>query len=99
MSMVLDYLEELKAGNRVWGACPECVENNYWWIPGNPALIEEGGDWDDDAGLRCGYKACNHELSLGPPTILCAVCGEPLRQSTSVNRTFLCQGCGRRVTA
>lgn len=99
MSTILDYLAALKHGERVWADCPECGEELPWWIPGNQKLIEEDPEYRDEWGLQCDSGNCGYEVSLGPPTILCAVCGEALHRSGDNATAFTCQGCGRRVTA
>jgi hypothetical protein len=96
VSTVLDRLGELKAGERVWADCPKCGTSLPWWIPGNPMLIEADSDYRDDLGLQCDRDDCGYTVSLGPPTILCSVCGGPLELREA---GYSCEPCGRTVGA
>lgn len=100
MTTVLDRLEELRAGRKVDARCPNCTSEQQWWLPENSeALGIQLGNYG--LGIKCYRMACGFVLNLnpGPPTILCAVCGEALHRSGDNDTAFLCQGCGRRVTA
>lgn len=90
MSTILDHVDELRAGHKVDAECPSCGLLQCWW--------------DDLQGRTCASDRsgqCGHILNLnaGPPTILCAVCGQPLLRSENNDKAFLCQGCGRTVWA
>ena len=94
MSTVLDYMVELRAGERVWADCPGCGELLTWWIPGNQELIEADPDYRDSAGLQCDGGDCGYEVSLGPPAILCSSCGQALHR---VAEGYHCLPCQRTV--
>lgn len=96
MSTILDRLDELRAGKRVQADCPSCGFQYMWWIPGDPGLMAEGGDWIDEAGLKCGYRGCAYEVTFytGPPDILCSSCGQALKRA---GNGFRCAPCRREV--
>ena len=97
MSTILDHLDNLKAGDRVWAECPECSNELPWWIPGNQVLVDADPDYHDDLGLQCDNNNCDFEIMFGPPAILCSQCGNPLKRIDAIvdEPCFYCHLCER----
>ena len=90
MSELLARIPELQAGKVILEDCPWCTANQKWWMPGDPDPkgVEPEHDWE---GLTCWQK-CGYVVKMGPPTILCAMCGAALEK---IKRGFQCEPCGR----
>lgn len=91
-------LEHVQSGGYVVAPCPNCGGTQDWWIPGHRRRGTDEGL--DETGLACGSDGCGFALNLnqGPPDIMCAVCGDVLKQTSDDDIKFQCQGCGRTVT-
>lgn len=94
MSELQAVADDLVAGKMVHNvACPSCGQRQAWWVPGN---LDNYRGADDAEGLKC-YCGFIHKLRTAPPDILCAVCGDVLRQTGTTDIKFQCQGCDRTV--
>jgi hypothetical protein len=100
VSLILDHMDKLRAGERVDAVCPWCTKLQRWWVPGNPEITaKESLVLDDNRGLACRVRGCGYtvvtKLNPTPPDILCAGCGETLQRIEDV--AFHCPACNRMV--